>query len=191
MPLKTEVEMAKKPDETDIGTLAAPDQVRLLFKSIEAIGNGVGEAIQTIKNIGEDLQNSVQADMQGIKPICDQFPGLCKKVEDLRVGVDEIRPSAITRISQAADNLALHYKECTDPACRRAIEARMAAVGLAKPPDPAAPVETGDHQDHTHVEDKKGNKPPAEAMPWEKLKITEAKYKRNKSYYDDAIKNGA
>lgn len=192
MPPKSEVDMAKKPEVADPGTLDGPELARFLANKIEAIELGVKAAIDTVVGLSSDVQTAVQADLANIRPICEEFPNLCRTVEGLKSGIAEITPAPTTKVSQAADNLALHYKECTDPACRRAIEARLAAVGLAQPPEPITESEAADHQEHTHDIDSKDNEPPQdEVKPWEKLKISENKYRKHKSYYDDAIKNGA
>lgn len=179
--------MAKRPEETDPGALDDA-AVAKLTRKIEVVELGVRDAVESMRNIGQSIHDAMQSDLQNIKPICEQFPGLCQRVEDLRKGIDEIKPSPTTTITRAADNLALHFKECTDPDCRRAIRSRMEAVGFKyDKAENEAPEETHEHADHVHdpVD------PPADAAPWDKLKITESKYNKHKSYYDDAIKNGA
>lgn len=182
--------MAKKPDVIDPGTLEGPQLARYLSNRIEIVEIGVKEAVDTLKDIGLELQAALKEDLKGIKPICEQFPGLCKKVADLSLGIEEIKPSPTTPITRAADNLAMHYRECTDPDCRRAIKARLAAVGLVPPPEPLTDTKPEDHV-AAPAENKKEDKPSADLKPWDRLGISESKYNKNKSYYDDVIKNEA
>jgi hypothetical protein len=181
--------MAKKPEVPDPGILDGPELARFLTNKIENVEIQVREAINSMQDVGRDLQGALQTDLQNIKPICEQFPGLCRKVDDLRKGIDDIKPSPTTTISRAADNLALHFQECTDPDCRRAIRSRMEAVGF-KYDESANEAPAGTHEHHDHVHDPV-DPPAADVTPWDKLGITESKYNKHKSYYDDAIKNGA
>ncbi len=175
--------MAKKTDVADPKAMDGPELAQFLTNKIDAVEIGVKAVLDSLSGMGQQLQSALQNDLQNIRPICEEFPGLCKKVDDLRKGIEEIKPSATAPISRVADNLAQHYKECDNPDCKRAIEARLKAVGFTLSNTPPQMDKPEDHKDP--VLD------PAttpEAKPWERVGVSESKYNRNKSYYNDVIR---
>ena len=178
--------MVKK-DAIDPQLLSGDALVKHLVNTVEVM---TGNAVSAVQKMKTDIVEEINNRFQAIAPICEQFPGLCQAVDQIKSTGGQTKTKTV---SEVAESLALHYRECEDPQCRRAIRARLAAVGLSEPPG------TDGHDRHAvedhAVEDQKAAAPQEapktpELQPWEKLNISERKYSRNKSYYDYVLENG-
>lgn len=182
--------MAKR-ETFDPAILTGDALIKHLVNTVEVMTK---DAVNSVNKLKTDIVGEINERFETIAPICDQFPGLCTAVDQLKDSQAAAGQTKPREAYEVADALAQHYKECDDPSCRRAIRARMAAVGLATPP------ETDEHQHHIDEQVKDDSPvdpgpPPApeatpELQPWEHLRVSESKYRRHKSYYDDVIANG-
>lgn len=178
--------MAKR-DVIDPETLTGDSLVKHLVNKVELFAD---DTVKTVRNMQAEIIDAMGTKLKPITPICEQFPTLCKTVNELKESQSAAVQTKPKRVHEVADSLAIHYQECNDPECRRSIRARLAAVGLATPPE-----------DEPHVEHKEAEKTevPATAevkaetpaqQPWEKLGVAESNYKKHKSYYDSILANG-
>ena len=160
--------------------MSVEEQVIHLNKQNERILEGLASVPQMLANSLSAVTKTISDEIAPMKPFCEQFPSMCKSVKALE---SKISAAPATETPEAiAEEVMIHYNECTDPECKRRMEARFAAGGLM-PIDAAGPE--GETKSTEQLPP-----PPPPAAPWEILDISEAKYLRNKAYYDGVLENG-